>query len=595
MWITERVRRINIMAGIIMAIIIVLIIRIGWMQLVNGPQYKKIAEENRIRQITAQAPRGNIYDRYGAVLVSNKPSFAISIIPSEYNNAYTATPILADIIQVKPEQIAKMLKDAEEFMYTPIRLKRDADPMMIAKIQEHKYYLPGVVIEAIPVRSYVYKELAAQVFGFVGSISEEEYAKRKSQGYNPNDFIGKDGLELEWEDVLRGVDGGLQVEVNAEGEEIQIIGDKKPEAGKGLVLTLDANLQKAAEEALSNQIIESRKNGIPAKGGSAIVLDVRSGAVLAMASHPTFDPNMFASGISTLNWNKLINDASNPLANKSIQNAYPPGSVFKIVTTAAALDLGHVTATEIFDDKGYYLLNGWKFYGWETKGLGKLTIEDAICWSSDPVFYELGRRMGIDNLASYALTFGLGQRTGIKLGGEEKGIVPTQNWKETTYAEEWYPGETIIAAIGQGYYLVNPLQQAMLLMAVANQGVVYRPMLVDKVLTPNGEIFEKYNPEVIRRIYLNDETWKIIKNGLVAVTNQGTASAVFKGFTPKVAGKTGSAETGTGTVHSWFSCYAPAENPEIVVSVLVEEGGDGSVAAAPVVRKILEAYFAIRK
>lgn len=595
MWITERVRRINIMAGIIMLIIIVLIIRIGWMQLVNGPQYKKIAEENRIRQITAQAPRGNMYDRYGAVLVSNKPSFAISIIPSEYNNAYTATPILANILQVKPEEIEKRLKDAEEFMYTPIRLKRDADPMMIAKIQEHKYYLPGVLIEAIPVRSYVYKELAAQVFGFVGSINEEEYANRKSQGYNPNDFIGKDGLELEWEDVLRGVDGGLQVEVNAQGEEIQIIGDVKPEAGKGLVLTLDANLQKAAEEALAKQILESRKIGVPAKGGSAIVLDVHSGAVLAMANHPTFDPNMFASGISTLNWNKLIQDVSNPLANKSIQSTYPPGSVFKIVTTAAALDLGYVTATEIFDDKGFYLLDGWKFYGWETKGLGKLTIEGAICWSSDPVFYELGRRMGIDNLASYGLTFGLGQRTGIKLGGEEKGIVPTQNWKETTYAEEWYPGETIIAAIGQGYYLVTPLQQAVLLMAVANQGVVYRPMLVDKVLLPNGEVFEKYNPEVMRRVYLTDETWKIIKNGLVAVTNQGTASAVFKEFTPKVAGKTGSAETGTGTVHSWFSCYAPAENPEIVVSVIVEEGGDGSVAAAPVVRKILEAYFTIRK
>lgn len=595
MWTTEKIRRINILAGIIMGIMMLLIVRLGWMQLVNGPQYKKIAEENRIRQITAQAPRGNIYDRNGALLVSNKPSFAISIIPSEYSNADNATPILANIIQVKVEEIEKMLKDGEEFIYTPIRLRRDADPMMIAKIKEHKYYLPGVLVEAIPVRSYVYKELAAQVIGFVGSINEEEYGKRKSQGYNPNDFIGKDGLEREWEEVLRGVDGGLQVEVNAEGEEIQFIGDKPAKAGKGLVLTLDANLQKAAQEALASQIIDSKKMGEPAKGGSAIVLDVHTGAVLAMANHPTFDPNVFASGISSINWNKLINDSSNPLTNKSIQNTYPPGSVFKIVTSAAALDLGYTTETEIFDDKGFYLLDGWKFYGWEPKGLGKLTIMDAICWSSDPVFYELGRRMGADNLASYGLTFGLGQRTGIRLEGEEKGVVPTESWKKATYGEEWYPGETIIAAIGQGYYLVTPLQQAMLLMAVANNGVVYRPMLVDKVLTTEGDIFEKYNPEVTRTIYLKDETWKAIKSGLLAVTNQGTASSVFKDFTPKVAGKTGSAETGTGTVHSWFSCYAPAENPEIVVSVLVEEGGEGTVSAAPVVRKILEAYFGPRK
>ncbi|MBP2628781.1 MAG: penicillin-binding protein 2 [Firmicutes bacterium] len=595
MWTTEKSRRMNIMTGIIAAVIIFLILRLGWMQLVNGPQYKKIAEENRIHQITAQAPRGNIYDRNGALLVSNKPSFAISIVPSEYTNARDATPILANIIGIKPGEIEKMLKDGQEFIYTPIRLKRDVDQMMLAKIQEHKYYLPGVMIEAIPVRYYVYKELAAHVFGFVGSISEEEYAKRKKQGYNPNDFIGKDGLEREWEDALRGVDGGLQVEVNALGEEIQIIGDKSASAGKGLVLTLDANLQKAAQDALAEQIVISRTIGEPAKGGSAVVLDVRTGAVLAMASHPTFDPNIFAGGISSLNWNKLINDPHNPLANKSIQNTYPPGSVFKIVTSAAALDMGYVTATEIFNDTGVYILNGWSFYGWETKGLGKLTIADAICWSSDPVFYELGHRMGVDNLASYALTFGLGQTTGIKLEGEEKGIVPTESWKQSTYGEEWYPGETIIAAIGQGYYLVTPLQQAMLLMAVANNGIIYRPMLVDKVLTVDGAVLEKYSPEVLRTVYLKPETWDIIKNGLVAVTNKGTASTVFQGFSPKVAGKTGSAETGTGTVHSWFACFAPADNPEIVVSVMVEDGGDGSVSAAPVTRKILEAYFGTRK
>lgn len=595
MWTTEKSRRMNVLTFVVIAVIILLVLRLAWMQLVNGPQYKKIAEENRIRQITAQAPRGNMYDRNGALLVTNRPSFAISIIPAEYSNEYNMTRMLAQIIGIEPEQIEKMLKDAEEFPYIPIRVKRDIDPMLQAKIQERKDELPGVMIEAVPVRQYLYKELAANVIGFVGSINEEEYAKRKQQGYKPTDFIGKDGLEQEWEDCLRGIDGGLQVEVNALGQEIQLIGDKKAIPGKGLVLTLDGNLQKAVQDALAQQIEESRKGGEAAKGGCAVVLDVRTGAVRAMASYPAFDPNLFSGGISNANWNMLVNNPYHPLTNKSIQNAYPPGSVFKIITTAAALDLGYVTENEIFDDKGVYLLGGWKFYGWEEKGLGKLTVADAITWSSDPVFYELGRRLGVDNLASYALTFGLGQRSGIKLQGEEKGTVPTENWKQITYNQPWYPGETIIAAIGQGYYLVTPLQQAMLLMAVANKGIIYRPTIVDKILTADGGVVETYQPEVIHTIYLKPDTWETIKKGLVGVTTRGTAVAVFQGITPTVAGKTGSAETGTGTVHSWFACYAPADNPEIAVAVLVEEGGEGSVSAAPITRKIIEAYFGVKK
>lgn len=591
MWVTEKKRRMNIMLGIIIGIIVFLVSRLGWMQLINGPQYKKTAEENRIRQITGKAPRGNMYDRNGALLVSNRPSFAISIIPSEYTNPRIETPILANIVGINPQEIEKMLKDRAEYIYTPIRVKQDVDSIILTRIQEHKYYLPGVIIEAVPVRYYLYKELAAQVFGFIGSINEDEYATHKEEGYNRNDFIGKDGLEREWEKTLRGIDGGLQVEINAMGEEIQIVGDKSAIAGKGLVLTLDANLQKNAQIALQEQIVASRSSGEPAKGGSAVVLDVHTGGILVMANEPTFDPNLFAVGISSHNWSKLINDPHHPLANKAIQNTYPPGSVFKIVTAAAALDMGYVTDKEVFNDKGVYVLNGWSFYGWEPKGLGKLTLVDAICWSSDPVFYELGNRMGVDKLANYSLTFGLGKLTGIGLPGEESGVVPTENWKMATYGEEWYPGETIIAAIGQGYYLVTPLQQAALLMAVANNGVMYRPMLVDKVLTVEGTISEKYQPEIMGNVYLKQEIWDTIKSGLAAVPTKGTAAAVFQGITPRVAGKTGSAETGTGTTHSWFACYAPVDNPQIVVAVMVEDGGDGSVSAAPVARKIIEAYF----
>ncbi len=592
MWETERSRRMRILTSIIIAVIIFLILRLTWMQVLHGPQFKKVAEENRIRQISAQAPRGSFYDRNGAVVVSNRPSFAISVVQSEYTNPAVETPILAEITGLTTAQIEKMLQEAKDFPYSPVRLKRDVDAATVARVEERKYYLPGVIVEALPVRFYMYKQLAAHVFGYVGNISEDEYAEHKNQGYSPNDLIGKDGLEREWEQVLRGVDGGLQIEVNAQGEEVQNIGEKRAIPGKSLVLTLDANLQKAVEDALQNQITETRNIGEPAKGGCVVVLDVHTGGVLAIASSPTFDPNMFAGGISSKNWNMLLDDPNNPLTNKVIQSSYPPGSVFKIVTMAAALDMGYTNTTEIFEDRGVYVLGGWSFYGWEPKGLGRLNIVQALGWSSDPVFYELGRRMGVDNLASYALTFGFGQPTGIKLLGEDKGVVPTAKWKQDTYGEEWYAGETIIAAIGQGYYLVTPLQQAMLVMAVANGGIVYRPMLVDKVITANGSLIQKNEPEVLRTIYLRPEIWDAIRQGLKVVTTQGTAASTFQGFTPVIAGKTGSAETGQGnTVHSWFACYAPADNPRIAVAALVEQGGEGAVSAVPLVRKVLEYYF----
>lgn len=595
MWEMEQSRRMRILLYLIAAVMVLLILRLAWMQILQGPQYRKIAEENRIRQIVSQAPRGTMYDKNGAILVANRPSFAISIIPSEYVNPAVSTPLLAEITGIPVEQIDKMMQSAAEFPYTPVRLKRDADTAAITKVQERHYYLPGVIIEAVPVRHYVYNQLAAQVFGYVGNISDEEYAARKNSGYHPNDLIGKDGLERIWEEKLRGVDGGLQVEVNAEGEEVQILGRKAAVPGQGLVLTMDANLQKAGEDALVNQIGVTKQMGEPAKGGAFVVLDVRTGAVLAMASLPSFDPNVFAGGITDKDWNALVANANNPLADKAIQNAYPPGSVFKIVTAAAALDRGDTTPAEIFQDKGVYILSGWRFYGWETQGLGALTIVDALTWSSDPVFYELGNRMGADNLAGYALTFGFGQPTGIRLPGEASGMVPTEEWKVSTYGEPWYPGETLIAAIGQGYYLATPLQQAMLLAAVANGGVVYRPMLVDKVVTADGGLIEELEPEVLRTIYLRPETWDTIRQGLVAVAAKGTGASAFRGFPHAVAGKTGSAETGRGTTHSWFACYAPADHPQVAVAVLVEDGGEGSVTSAPVARKILEAYFGTNK
>jgi penicillin-binding protein 2 len=593
MWEFESTRRLRVLALLVVAVIGLLVFRLAWMQLLQGAQYKKIAEDNRLRRHYAQAPRGTIYDRNGAVLVSNRPSFAVSVIPAEYTNPQAATPFLAALAGLPRGEIDTLLAAAKAAPYTPVPVIRDAGPDILAKVEERKTALPGVVIEAIPVRHYVYGKLAAHVFGYIGRINAEEYAARRDAGYNPADLIGKAGLELVWEDALRGTPGGREVEVNARGEEIGAAGEKAAIPGKGLVLTLDANLQKAAEESLAAQIAVSRSIGEPAKGGGVVVVDVRSGAVLVLASSPAFDPNAFAGGISAKDWAALLDNPDNPLTDRVTQNAYPPGSVFKIVTAAAALDRGLVTPAEIFDDKGVYSLGGWDFFGWNPKGLGKLNLEGGIAMSSDPVFYELGRRMGADTLASYALTFGFGEPTGIGLPGEADGFVPTEDWKATAYGEPWYPGETIIAAIGQGYYLATLLQQASLLMAVANGGVIYRPVLVDKVLDTDGTPRQKLTPAVARTVYLAPETWETIRRGLEGVVTRGTAATVFQGFGQTAAGKTGSSETGRGTTHSWFACYAPAASPEIVVAALIEDGGDGSVAAGPVVRKVLEAYFGL--
>lgn len=593
MWISEKTRRITVLGYIVLGVILLLVLRLAWLQILQGPQYKRVADENRIRRITAQAPRGSMYDRNGAVLADNRPSFALSVIPYEYTNAKDATPLLASITGVSQQDIERMIKDAEEFPYTPVRIKRDIDQATVAKVQERKYYLPGVIIEAVPVRYYPYKQLSSHALGFVGRISEEEYAARKSQGYHPNDLVGKDGLEREWESYLRGQDGGREVEVNALGEEVRAIGDQAAIPGNALGLTIDANLQKAVEDAITAQIDTSKMIGEPAKGGAVLVVNVKNGAILAMASNPSYDPNVFAGGIDYKDWNALINNPNNPLTNRVIQNSYPPGSVFKIVTAAAVLETGLATPQEIIEDKGVYILNGWKFYGWEVKGLGPLNVVDALAKSSDPYFYEMGRRLGADTLASYALTFGFGNKSGIKLAGEDSGLVPTEEWKLKTYKEEWLPGETLIAAIGQGYYNATPVQQALLLMAVANGGIVYKPMLVDRIFNPDGTLRQTIDSEVLRTIYLRPEVWESIRRGLEAVVSRGTASVVFQGFSKPVAGKSGSAETGRGTTHSWFACYAPSNNPEIAVVAFVEDGGEGSVAAGPVVRKVLEAYFGL--
>lgn len=594
MWNSEFIRRQHIFIGVIIIIFVLLVSRLLYLQVLQGKQYKLVAEENRLRTVPAIAPRGTIYDCKGAVLVTNRPSFAVSIIPTEFTSPGRVVPILSKLLNISEDHINLMLQEGADEPFTPVRLKRNIDQATLAAIEERRQDLPGVLIEAVPLREYIYKNLAGQVFGYVGIVSAEEYAKYRKYGYRPSDLVGKTGLEMVWERSLKGKDGGRQIEVNAAGEPIRLVGDKTAYPGNGLVLTIDANIQKAAQDALQNYITWAQKNGRPAtSGGAVIVIDPRSGAIRAMVSEPSYDPNIFAGGISVKDWQALMNNPHTPLTNRAIENTYPPASIFKIVTSAAALELGLTTSTEIINDTGVYVLHGWKFYGWKVEGLGPVDLAGALTWSSDPYFYEMGNRLGVDRLADYAVAFGLSKPTGLNLPGEASGLVPTAAWKERTYNEIWYPGETLIAAIGQGYYLVTPLQQANIICAVANGGLLFRPLLVDKVLSPDGQILQDIVPEALYTVNLKPETWDAIRRGLRDVVEKGTASGAFTGFPIAVAGKTGTAETGSGPTHAWFVCYAPFENPEVAVVVFIENGGEGGAAAAPLARKILEAYFKV--
>jgi penicillin-binding protein 2 len=594
LWGNEFVKRQDIFIGVIVLVFALLIGRLAYLQIWQGKQYKMVAEENRIRTIPAIAPRGTIYDRNGAALVANRPSFAVSIIPNELTNPEKVIPLMSSLLAIPEAEIRKMINEGMDEPFTPVRIKRNIDQGTLTKIEERSWDLPGVLIEAAPLREYIYKDMAGQVFGYIGAMNVQDYAEYHKYGYRPSDFVGKTGLEKVWERTLKGKDGGRQIEVNAMGEPIRLIGDKTAFPGNGLVLTLDANVQKAAQDALKGYIEWAKKGGHPAtSGGAIVVVDPRTGAIRAMASEPSYDPGLFAGGISSKDWQALINNPHTPLTNRAIESSYPPASVFKIVTSAAALELGHTTPTEIFNDTGVYDLQGWRFYGWKIGGLGKLDLAGALAWSSDPAFYELGNRMGVDRLADYAIAFGLGQPTGINLQGEAKGLVPTREWKEKTYNEGWYPGETLIAAIGQGYYLVTPMQQANIVSAVANGGILFRPLLVDKVISPQGMVLEDVQPEALYTVNLKPETWTAIRKGLRQVVEQGTASTAFQGFPITVAGKTGTGETGKGTTHAWFGGYAPYDNPEVVVVVFIENGGEGRGAAAPLARRVLEAYFGL--
>lgn len=568
-------------------VIAVLIGRAAYLQIYQGEYYAGLADGNRIRIVPSMAPRGTFYDRNGELLVTNRPGFSVSLLPLTAPISDDVIDRLSDLLKVPTDEIKT--KIAGHSGFNPIRIKTDVTPDIVSIIEEQKSQYPGVVIEVTPIRDYILKQEGAHTFGYVSEINDTELEKMKDEGYKSGDIIGKFGLEKVYDKELRGENGGQQVEVDVSGKPVQILGRKEPIPGDDLELTIDINLQQAAEKAVDEQLTQ-----IGAHAAAAVVMNPQTGEILAMVSRPAFDPNLFAHGISSKDWNQLNNNPYHPMDNKTITGEYPPGSTFKIVTGTAALTEGVVTPDEqIFDSGHHWIIPKRNADG---EALGWLNFRTALAHSDNVYFYEMGNRLGIDRLEKYARMFGLGAKTGIDLPYEATGLVANRRYKEKNFDDgEWYLSETFDAAIGQGFNLVTPLQAAMVMGEIAADGKRYKPHVVNRIIAPDGSVVKDFQPELLSQLDVPEEDIKLVQDGLHDVTKYGTAASSFRGFTVDIAGKTGTAENSQGRDHGWFVAYGPFDNPNIVVAVIVENSGYGSQSAVPIGRKILEAAFGLNQ
>lgn len=581
----EYIGRLKPLAFLITLVIAVLIGRVGYLQVYDGEYYSRLADGNRIRIIPSVAPRGTFFDRNGQLLVTNRPGFTVSLLPLTEPVSPQVVAKLSKLLNVPAEDIQKKI-DAH-VGFDPIRIKQDITPDIVTILEEQKDEFPGVVIEVQPIRNYILKQEGAHTFGYVSEISDEELETKKELGYKSGDMIGKFGLEKIYDKEVRGENGGEQVEVDVAGKPVQILGKKEPRPGYDLILTIDRDLQVAAENAVDSMLAE-----IHANAAAAVVLNPQTGEVLAMVSRPAFDPNLFAHGISTKDWNAINTNPYHPMDNKTITGEYPPGSTFKIVTGTAALAAGKVTPGEMIFDSGTHWIIPKGNAGGEA--LGWLNFHAALAHSDNVYFYEMGNRLGVDLLGYYAKMFGLGEITGIDLPYESPGMVASKEYKMEVYGEEWYLSETFDAAIGQGFNLVTPLQAAMVMGEIAANGKRFKPHLVKKIVTQDGELIKEFKPELSGTLEVSPEIIKLVQDGLHEVTKTGTAARNFAGFQYEIAGKTGTAENSQGADHGWFVGYGPFDNPTVCVAVIVEQGGYGASSAVPIGRKILEAAFALQ-
>lgn len=586
----NRITRLHTLLVVCLVLFAVLLGRMVYLQLWRGDYYAKQSDGNRLRQSRILAPRGIIYDSEGKELVNNLPGYAV-VLQKQSSYKPETLQRLSNLLQMPVEEINAKIKASENF-YEPILLKNNLDQQMVTKIEEQRRYMPEVMLSVQPIRNYPYHELAVHALGYVGEVSSYEIEQGLFKNISQGSLVGKAGLEKTYDKYLRGEDGAFMEEVDVAGNVVKHYDSVQPVPGKNLKLTIDYELQKELEAFTDKHLAFLRSSGIApgARAAAVVAIDPRNGAVRAMVSRPGYDPNWFVHGISSKNWNSINNDPNYPMNNKVITGEYPPGSTFKIVTGSAAFELKKVGLDEPIFDGGFHPMvptmgnAGGEVLGW-------LTFIKALAMSDNVYFYELGYRVGIDNIEKYAHIFGFGERTGIDLEGESKGLVASKKVKRKIWDEDWRLGDTFNAAIGQGFNLTTPIQLSVMLSIVANGGTKYQPYLVDSIINSDGSLFEKPKRAEGKHIDVSQQTIDYIRMGMSATTQEGGTASYFAGLPKPIAGKTGTAENSHGRDHGLFVAYGPVDDPELVVVCIVEQGGFGSVAAGPIVYKAFEEFF----
>lgn len=578
-----------------------LVMRLWYLQVIKGDELRQRSENNSVRLRKIKPMRGLIMDEDRRVLVDNQPSYDIVFIPNRTKDIRKVIEKIKALYTERSLKFSALASPSDRVKpFVPVLLERNVSMEKLAVVETHALELPGVVTEVTPVRQYLNGEMTAQIIGFTGEVSREELDRNIASRFTPGDIIGKFGIEKFLDDHLRGKNGAEQVEVNVAGKEVRSLGRIPAEPGDNVVLTINSELQEAAWTAIGNRT------------GAVAVLDPRSGAVLALVSSPSFDPNLFNGGISFDDWENLSNNPQHPMENRSISGQYPPGSTYKPVVAAAALEEGLITPESTFYCNGTFEMGDRTFRCWQQKGHGNVNLHRAIVESCDVYFYNLGKLLGVDRIARYARAFGLGAPSGIDLNREKGGLIPTKEWKLARFREPWQRGETISLAIGQGFNLVTPIQLVNAYAALANGGTLYRPRLIKQLESSDGHVVMRYGPEKQGALPVRPQTIALINQALWGVVNEkGGTGYILKRAEQDVAGKTGTSQViglpqdekarkkkrvgADFRDHALFVCFAPYRNPEIAVAVILEHAGHGGSAAAPVARKVIETYFALKK
>ena len=571
-------KRLNNLFILIIICFAVLIVNLWYLQIIKGQEYEQRAINNCIRSLVEEAPRGEIFDKNGNLLITNRPAVNFTVIPAEIEDYNIVSRQLSSIMLLEESYLINKFEQLKQRPFQAQTVVRDLEKEQIIAVEEQKYKFKGTLLTVQPERKYLYQDLAAHLLGYVNEISEEELQSSNYQHLSGGDIVGKSGIEKYYDAYLRGTKGSKEVEVDALGREVLTLKSVEPIAGNDIYLTIDSKLQLYIQELMA---------GLK---GTAIITEANSGKILAMVSQPGYDPNLFTQQISTEQWQGIVNSKDNILCNRSIQGVYPPGSVFKLITAIAALEEGTVGLNDRIYCPGSFKLGDSTFKCWRETGHGNQSFLDAISNSCNVFFYNMGQRLGIDKLNHYATMFGLGEKTDIDLPGELTGLVPSQEWKRRTFNQVWFPGDNINLAIGQGYLLTTPFQIHNMLCIITNDGNVYRQYHVDRIVSQSGDVIKRYEPEIIRKVNVSADTFRVVKEGMKKVVEEGTGfNARIEGLS--LAGKTGTAQNPQGENHGWFVGFAPFQNPEICITVFVEHGGDGSQSAAPIAGEIIKYYF----